>query len=49
MINLMLQQPGDYEVTITMDTSGISLEYVVKSTPINSDIIRIEAYMSASL
>ncbi|XP_060560514.1 calcium-activated chloride channel regulator 4A-like isoform X2 [Ruditapes philippinarum] len=43
-----IAQPGDYETTITMDTSGISLEYVVKSTPISSDIIRVEAYMSAS-
>ncbi|XP_060607831.1 calcium-activated chloride channel regulator 1-like [Ruditapes philippinarum] len=42
-----IAQHGDYEATITMDTSGISLEYVVKSTPVSSDIIRIEAYMSA--
>ncbi|XP_053388687.1 calcium-activated chloride channel regulator 4-like [Mercenaria mercenaria] len=43
-----IAQAGDYEMTITMERGGQSVEYLVKSTPTNYDILKISATLSAT-
>ncbi|XP_053404753.1 calcium-activated chloride channel regulator 4-like isoform X4 [Mercenaria mercenaria] len=43
-----IAQAGDYEMTVTMEKSEQSVEYLVKSTPTNYDILKISATPSAT-